>query len=143
MTTEELAISPVQEFEDAAQGWFDRRARMIDIRFGRDELKAEIERRRAEIIVNGGDGDVVIDGKNAEIREAQILVALNQSDAYKRAQQLLREAERSLLTLEAEMEDLANEMRVARMRIDLTVSNNYREAAALGIPGGLPSMKGN
>ena len=71
MRDEILSVDDVKERYQAA---FDVFCDALDKHFLSWREAKNIE---AEIIVNGGYGEIVIDGKNAEVREAQLRLARN------------------------------------------------------------------
>lgn len=113
-------------------------------REGRDavlELRAQLRYARADVsniedtvLVAGGFGAVVIDGKNQEMREAQLHIALSADPHYRAMVAEVARLEDGLAAAEADVDCATNTMRGARLAIEFETSWNYRQAAAEGQP---------
>lgn len=91
----------------------------------RETLKA----LEAEVVINGGVGEIVLDGKNAEQRASQLTAALNRHDLYTKTVEKLRAAEREAQEAEADIDYTTNEIRLCRSLLDFGRSVNDRMAA--------------
>ena len=94
------------------------------ISIARETLKAE----EAEIVTNGGIGEIVLDGRNAEQRAAQLTAALTRHLPYTQTQDKLRAAEREAQECEADIDTTANEIKYCRLMIEFGTALNYRLA---------------
>lgn len=119
-------IAAIRLYYDAANNRADAREEAINIRHDLAALRAKLEDIKAEVLVNGGTEAQPIDGKNAETREAQLRVALAGYPAYQAAEAKCREAERQLARLEVVIEASYDDMRGARLEIELATSENLR-----------------
>lgn len=92
----------------------------------REQLKA----MEAEVIINGGVGEIVIDGRNAEQRAAQLTAALNRDPMYSAEVEKLRAVEREAQECEADIDSTTNEIRYCRLLLEFGTSVNNRLAGA-------------
>ena len=83
----------------------------------------------AEVVINGGVGEIVLDGKNAEQRASQLTAALNRHEQYTKTVEKLRAAEREAQEAEADIDTTTNEIRLCRTLLDFGRSVNDRMAA--------------
>lgn len=98
----------------------------IELRFEINRMKDALKELESEVVVNGGSGEIAIDGKNAEQRAAQLTVALARDPRYQAAVAKLREAERVMARADATADAAYDEMRGARLRLEWLTSWNNR-----------------
>lgn len=101
---------------------------IIDIRYDLARLERGLTDLEAEIMVNGGTTTHPINGKNKEERDAQLRVAIANDATYQAALQKVSEAKRLIARADLMAETANNEMRGARLRIELQTSWNHRLA---------------
>lgn len=116
----------LQRYYDAANSRAEAREDAINVRHDLAALRAQLEDMKSEVLVNGGTEKTPIDGKNAETRDAQLRVALAGNEQYQRALELIRNAERQVARLEAVIDSAYDEMRGARLELELATSENLR-----------------
>ena len=114
--------APASLRADALAALGDLSRAMAAKRNAQDQVKAlgqQIEEVKALILLNAG-----IDGKNAEIRAAQLTVALREDEAYQQLTAALRDAEREAM-------EAGEQMTVASTRLDLAKTLIRQGTAAL------------
>jgi len=116
----------IQRYYAAANNRAEAREEAIDIRHDLAGLRAKLEDIKSEVMVNGGTEAHPIDGKNAETRDAQLRMALTEDPHYQKSLDLIRDAERQLARLEAVIDASYDDMRGARLEIELATSENLR-----------------
>ncbi len=96
------------------------------------DCKHALEEAESIIIVNGGWGEIVIDGKNAEIRGAQLALACRQSEIWRAARQALDKAQADLEDAQSHKEVAAETMRYHRALLALETAQANERAYAFG-----------
>ena len=131
MTTFEDAMT---NYLGARQGWYLNRAAAIACKEELGEMRQQLKEAEAEIVVNNGTEDCPIDGKNAEMRTAQLIHCIAQNKAYGELEGATARKESALARLELAAEDAANHMRLARYQMEYAIAEKQQEAAMLGGP---------
>lgn len=96
------------------------------------EKKHVLEEIEAEIITNGGYGEIVIDGKNAETRSAQLALACRRSDRWLGTRAALDRAQNYLEDAQSNKELAAETMRYHRALLALETAQANERAYAHG-----------
>ena len=76
--------------------------------------KGQLEEARAMVLLGG-----TIDGKNAEIRDAQLLLALKEDTTYQQARAVVDDIERQIADVELEMESLRGKQAALKINLRL------------------------
>ena len=129
MTTFTEAAS---EYDFGRARWYGLREDAIAWKAALGEMRQQLKEAEAERIVNKGTEDYPINGTNPEQRGAQLLCCLANDPAYQELERVTARQESGLARLELDADDAANGMRLARYQMEWAISENNREAAALG-----------
>lgn len=127
-------LEQLELYREAADNFAAARSEMVAFRAQLIGHKTTLDEIEAEVTVNGGHGEYVVSGSNAEQRKASLTYALTYHERYQEVLGVIRRVEHQLAQAEASAEDDANTMRGARLAIEYATSENYRLAAAEGGP---------
>jgi hypothetical protein len=128
------ARDAIDTFEGAREVWEEIAIDLPKSKAALAELREQLKDIEAVVLVNGGAEGQPIDGKNAEIRDAQLRLALKKSPEYEAKLRQIRTLEASLAENDVQMEHAANAMKGARLAIEYLTSWNYRVAGVEARP---------
>lgn len=120
------------EYEQARKNYADATNIANSNKMGILDLKYRMDQIEALLVTTGGTAEYPITGSNAEQRKASLAVCLLAHTEYAKTLTQVRDLEETLATAELKRENAASIMRIARLRIELQTSENFREAALLG-----------
>ena len=116
-------------YDLARRDYYGAQVKVIDLKADLQRTKAQLEDIEAEVIANGGVGEAVIDGKNAEVRAAQLRLILAAHPRHREIAERAQSIETEMAHADALGNDAANRMSMARRSMDWAITSTQREAA--------------
>lgn len=123
------AMKQLAEYDHASEDYAGAVDAAFDARAEAARIRREVDAIEAEIVVNGGHGEIAITGSNKETREAQVKAAMQRMPAFQKAQEALRRAEREQAQADNEAQEAVHRMRRIRLALDWSTAFLNRAAA--------------
>ena len=130
ITSEAYMQTMGERMEDAMQRQAAAARMLIQCKQTVSLARETLKTLEAEVVINGGEAEIMIDGRNAETRGAQLIAALTRHPEYTKTQDRLRAAEREAQECEADIDSTTNEIRYCRLMLEGGTSLNNRLAGA-------------
>lgn len=118
-------------YSDARQRFYQQRKDHIRLRDMVLAMDTEMKDIEAELVANNGTEGHPLDGRNAETRDAQLRTILKTHHPYQQLQARLITVRIDAAVAEVEAADAANEMSLAKRRMDRGTAETQLEAATL------------
>ena len=118
-------------YSEGRKRFYDQRKEHLRLRDMAAAMDLEMKDIEAEMIANNGTEGHPLDGRNAETRDAQLRTILKTHRAYQQIQDRLITVRIDAAVAEVEAADAANEMSLAKRRMDRGTAETQLEAATL------------